>query len=99
MVFLSFSVVASDNPLLKAIQHTDSAIRAPTGKTIAEHAEIALTHANTARNDKEHKINNKHLDEGIKCLDDAINEDRNGNVDAARQAAADALDYFIQAEK
>ena len=48
--FLSGNAWATTNHLEQAIQHTESAISATNGPTIAEHAEMARIHATAARN-------------------------------------------------
>jgi len=96
MAFLSFSAVAGQSHLDEAIQHAEAAAASTNGKTIAKHAQEAKTHAKAAKNDK---TDAKHLDEGIKCLDGAIKEGNDGNLDAAKKEAADAVKHFKQAAK
>jgi soluble cytochrome b562 len=96
MALLSFSAVAGQSHLDEAIQHAEAAVASADGKTIAKHAQEAKTHAQAAKNDK---TDAKHLDEGIKCLDGAIKEGNDGNLDAAKKEATDAVKHFKQAAK
>ncbi|MBA3756976.1 MAG: hypothetical protein H0X02_12460 [Nitrosomonas sp.] len=96
MALFSFSAIAADSHLDQAIQHAEAAITSPDGKAVAQHAEEAKTHAKAAKNDK---TDGKHMDEGIKCLDDAVKEGKAGNTDAAKKAARDAVNHFKQAAK
>lgn len=96
MVVFSLSGMAGDNQLIDAIQHTQRAITAVDGMDVAKHAEMAKNHANVAKTDKHHTYDNKQMDDGIKCLDDAIKEGMDGNAEAARKAANDALKHFTQ---
>lgn len=99
MALFSFGVLAESSHLDQAIQHAESAVKSADGKTVAHHARMAKNHANAAKNQKDRHISRKHLDEGIKCLDDAVKEGVNGNIDAAKQAATDAVKHFKQATK
>lgn len=99
MSLISFGVLAGSSHLDEAMQHTEAAITSPDGKTVAQHAAEAKTHANAAKNDKQHKVDSKHVDEGIKSLDDAVKEGNGGNTDAAQKAAREALNHFKQAAK
>lgn len=94
MALLSFSALAESSHLDQAIQHAESAAKSTDGKTIAHHARMAKNHANAAKNQKDRVINRKHLDEGIQCLNDAAKEGEDGNTDAAKQAATDAVKHF-----
>ena len=96
MTLLSFSAIAGQSHLDEAIQHAEAAVASTDGKTVAQHAEEAKTHAKAAKNDK---TDAKHLDEGIKCLDGAIKEGNDGNLDAAKKEATDAVKHFKQAAK
>jgi len=97
MVVFSLSAMAGDNRLIDAIQHTKRAVTAVDGMDVAKHAEMAKNHANAAKTDKHNKYDDKQMDDGIKCLDDAIKEGMDGNAEAARKAANDALKHFTQA--
>ena len=99
MALFSFSVLAESGHLAQAIQHAESAVKSADGKTVAHHARMAKNHANAAKNQKDRVINRQHLDEGTKCLDDAVKEGEDGNTDAAKQAATDAVKHFKQATK
>ncbi len=96
MALLSFGATAGSNHLEQAIQHAETAMTSVDGKTVAQHASEARVHAKSAKNDKS---DSKHLDEGIKCLDDAVKEGTDGNTDAAKKAAKDAVEHFKQATK
>lgn len=97
MVFFSLGVMAGDNQLIDAIQHTQRAVTAVDSNDVVKHAEMAKNHANAAKTDKYNKFDNKQMDDGIKCLNDAIKEGKDGNAEAARKAANDALKHFTQA--
>ncbi len=97
MVLFSLNVQAGDNELIDAIQHTQKAVTAKNGDDVIKHAEMAKGHANAAKNDKYINVENKQMDDGIKFLNDAINEGKGGNLEAAREAARDALKHFTQA--
>lgn len=97
MAFLSFSTLAASSNLDQAIQHAEAAIKSEKGKSIAEHATEAKKYANASKSDKDKVIDRKHLDEGIKCLTDAIKEGEDENIDAAKKAAKDAVEHFKQA--
>ena len=97
MILFSLSAMAGESHLVHAIKHAEAAAAAADGKAVAEHAGQAKTHAIDAKNDKTSKSDPKHIDEGIKCLDDAIKEGKSGNTDAAKKAAADAVSHFKQA--
>jgi len=99
MALFSFSALAGSSHLDQAIEHAESAAKSADGKTVAHHAGVAKSHANAAKSQKDRIINRKHLDEGIKCLDDAVKEGRDGNTDEAKQAAKDAVKHFKQATK
>jgi len=97
MALFSFSAVAAGQSHLdQAIQHAEAAATSADGKTVAKHAQEAKTHAKGAKNDK---TDAKHLDEGIKFLDDAIKEGNEGNSDAAKKAATDAVKHLKEAAK
>ncbi len=97
MALFSFGAVAAgQNHLDQAIQHAEAAVTSADGKTVAKHAQEAKTHAKGAKNDK---TDAKHLDEGIKFLDDAIKEGNEGNSDAAKKAATDAVKHLKEAAK
>jgi len=92
----SFNVHADDSHLKEAIKHTQEAVQATDAKTIAQHVEEAKKHAAAAKSEEPE---DKHIQEGLKCLDDALRESRNDKTDSARKAASDALDKFNQAKK
>lgn len=92
----SFNVHADDSHLKETIKHTQEAVQAVDVKTIAQHVKEAKKHAMAAQSENPE---DKHIQEGMKCLDDALRESRNDEADSARKAASDALDKFNQAEK
>ena len=68
--------------------------------TIAEHAEMAKTHANAAKNEKNlTATGGTHLDAGIRSLDQAIENGKLGAADSARKAAEDAVTHLKEASK
>ena len=95
----SFSAFAKIDPLIEAILHTYSAVRAPDGISVAQHAAVAIIHANATKNDKDQIVDRRLLEDGIKSLDDAVKEGTSGNTDAAREAANDALIYITHSAK
>lgn len=97
MILFSLSAIAGESHLVHAIKHAEAAAAAADGKAVAEHAEHAKAHAIDAKNNKNSKSDPKHIDEGIKCLDDAIKEGKGGNAEAAKKAATDAVNHFKQA--
>lgn len=99
MTFFSLSAVAGASHLDQAIQHSEAAAKSADGKAVAKHATEAKKHANAAKNDKDRQIDAKHLDEGIKSLDEAVKEGKDGEANAAKKAAADAIEHFKQAAK
>ena len=96
LALFSFGAIAAGSHLDEAIQHAEAAVNSSDGKGVAQHAEESKTHAKAAKNDK---TDAKHVDEGIKCLDDAIKEGKDGNTEAAKKAARDAVNHFKQAAK
>ena len=96
--FMSFSAQASSN-LDQAIKHSEAALKSDKGTSVAEHAAEAKKYAHAAKNEKDRVIEGKHVDEGIKCLSDAMKEGEKGNTDEAKKAVNDALDHFKQAAK
>lgn len=97
MILFSLSAIAGESHLVHAIKHAEAAAAAADGKAVAEHAEHAKAHAIDAKNNKNAKSDPKHIDDGIKCLDDAIKEGKGGNAEAAKKAATDAVTHFKQA--
>lgn len=91
----SFNVHADDSHLKEAIKHTEEAVQAKDAKTIAQHVEEAKKHAAAAKSEKPEDTR---IQEGLKSLDDALRESKDGKEDSARKAAGDALDKFNQAE-
>lgn len=96
--FVSFGVHAASN-LDQAIKHSEAALKSETGKSVADHAAEAKKYAQAAKNDKDRVIEGKHLDEGIKCLSDAMKEGEKNDADEAKKAVKDAIEHFKQATK
>ncbi|MBL8497706.1 hypothetical protein ABF87_10340 [Nitrosomonas sp. JL21] len=95
---MSLNVHAASN-LDQAIQHSEAALKSEKGTSVAEHAAEAKKYAQAAKNDKDKVIEGKHLDEGIKCLSDAMKEGEKNNADEAKKAVKDAIEHFKQASK
>ncbi len=95
--FFSLSALAGAGHLDQAIQHAEMAVKSTDGKAVAKHAMEAKKYANAAKNDKDRQIDTNHMDEGIKSLDDAVKEGKDGETDAAKKAASDAIEHFNQA--
>ncbi len=102
LAFISFNAFSSYSPfagfdhLSEAILHTYSASKSSNGKAVAKYAEVARIHANATKNDHYRKINHNFLEEGIRCLNLAVKEGKNGNTDAAKLAVDDALLFLLQ---
>lgn len=96
LALISFGTVAADSHLDEAIQHAQAAATSSDSKAVVQHATEAITHAKAAKNDK---TDSKHINEGLKCLDDAVKEGNAGNIDAAKKEATDAVKHFKQAAK
>jgi hypothetical protein len=100
--FLSFSTWASNNPdpnmdpLTEAIIQTYSAIHAIEVNSIIQHAEIAKIHAKATKNDIYQKVDHRLLDYGIESLNNVVTEVNSGNIEAAREAAHNALVFITQ---
>jgi hypothetical protein len=88
LAFCSFGV-AAESHVAQALKHAEAAAKASDGKTIAEHAEKSKMHAKTA---------DEHLDAGIKSLDEAIDQGKQGRTDAAKKAAEEAVTHLKSAE-
>lgn len=80
---------AEEDHLEEAIKHATEAADAADGKSIAQHAGLARTHAKTA---------DDHLDAGIKSLDSAIKQGQLGHDDRAKKAAETAKAHLKAAE-
>lgn len=99
MGLLSFGTFAASSNLDQAIQHAAAATKSKEAKSVVEHATEAKKYANASKSDRDKVIDRNHLDEGIKCLTDAVKEGEDGNTDAAKKAAKDAVEHFKQAAK
>lgn len=93
---LSLNVLAARSHLELAIQYAEAALYAKDEKTLVEHAQEAKKYANTAKNEKG---DNRYLQQGLQCLNDAVSEAQSGKMNAATKAAKDALDHFKQATR
>lgn len=105
IAFSSFNVRSSFHPFLSldhftaAILETYSAINASDETAIVKHAEQAKKHALAAKNDVSQDIDNQLLDRGIKSLIIVVVEVSNGNIEAAKEAAHNALVYITQSAR
>lgn len=103
--FSSFNVQSSFHPFLgldhftEAILETYSAINASDVNAIVKHAEQAKKHAVAAKYDVSQEIDNQLLDRGIKSLIIVVLEVSNGNIEAAKEAAHNALVFITQSAK
>lgn len=88
------AVAGTRSHLEQAMQYSEAALYARDGKTLMEKAEEAKQQATLASRER---AGGKHMEQGLQCLDNAINEAKAGNVEAARTASKDALDHFTQA--
>lgn len=103
LIFLySLSATASINAfarmdhLTEAIVHTYSAIHAPDGETIVQHANLARIHAKATKNDIGQEVDHELLDYGINSLNVVVKEVIAGSIEAAREAAHIALVFITQ---
>ncbi|MGZ5007570.1 MAG: small metal-binding protein SmbP [Methylobacter sp.] len=85
----SLTVYADEDHIEKALKHAKEAGKAGDAKTIAEHAELARTHAKTA---------DEHLDAGISSLDNAIAQGKQGDAAKAKQSVEEAITHLKKAE-
>ena len=99
MALFSFSALAESSHFDQAIQHAVAAAKSDDGEAIANHAKMSKKYANASKSETDRQINRKHLDEGIKSLDEAVKEVNDGDTDAAKHAATDAIRHFNQATK
>ena len=97
MAIFSFSALATSSHLDQAIQHAQAAVKSVDGEAVAQHARMSKNHANAAKSDRDRVINREHLDQGIESLNVAVSEGKDGNTEAAQQAATDAINHFKQA--
>lgn len=80
---------AEESHIAEALKHTKTAIQASDGKGVAEHAEVAKTHA---------KASVEHLNAAITNLDGAIEHGKAGHDDLAKKAAEEALTHLKAAQ-
>jgi Small metal-binding protein len=85
----AFGAYAGESHMAEALKHAEAAVKADSGKTIAEHAEVAKTHAKTA---------DEHLDAGIASLNDAIDHGKMKHADLAKKAAEEAVTHLKAAQ-
>ncbi|MBL8497445.1 MAG: hypothetical protein IT524_02800 [Nitrosomonas sp.] len=93
-VLTANAVAGTRSHLDQAMQYSEAALYARDGKTLIEKAEEAKQQASLASAEK---VDGKHREQGLQCLDNAIKEAKAGNVEAARTASKDALDHFTRA--
>jgi Small metal-binding protein len=89
LTLASFGVYAGESHIAEALKHAEAAVKADDGKAIAEHAEVAKTHAKTA---------DEHLDAGIASLNDAIDHGKMKHADLAKKAAEEAVTHLKAAQ-
>lgn len=89
LTLCSIGVFAEESHNGQALKHAEVAAKATDGKTVAEHADKAKTHA---------KVANEHLDLGIKSLDSAIEHGKLGHTDLAKKAAEEAVTHLKAAQ-
>ena len=105
IAFSSFNTWATSNPnpsmdpLTEAIVQTYSAIHAAEVNSIIQHAEIAKIHVKATKNDIYQKVDHQLLDYGIESLNDVVVEVNSGNIEAAREAAHNALVFITQSAR
>lgn len=99
MAIFSSSALATTSHLDQAIQHAQAAVKSTDGDAVAQHAGMSKKHANAAKGDHDRVINRKHLDQGIDSLNVAISEGKDGNTEAAQQAATEAIQHFKHATR
>ena len=89
LTFAAFGTYAGESHMAEALKHAEAAVKADDGKGIAEHAEVAKTHAKTA---------DEHLDAGVTSLDGAIEHGKMGHADLAKKAAEEAVTHLKAAQ-
>jgi hypothetical protein len=89
LTLVSFGAYAGESHMAEALKHAEAAVKADDGKTIAEHAEVAKTHAKTA---------DEHLDAGIASLTDAIDHGKMKHADLAKKSAEEAVTHLKAAQ-
>ena len=71
--------------MAQALMQAEAAAEASDGKSIAQHAEDALTHAKSA---------DRHLDAAIKSLEETIEHGNQGHIYSAKKAAIEAKTHL-----
>ena len=99
MALFSFSALAQSGHFDEAVQHAEAAVKSDDAASIANHASMSKKYANASKSETDRQINRTHLDEAINSLDGAIEEGNDGDADAAKQAAEDAVKHFNQATR
>ena len=89
LTLASFGAYAGESHMAEALKHAEAAAKADDGKTIAEHAEKAKTHAKAA---------DEHLDAGITSLNDAIDHGKMKHGDLAKKSAEEAVTHLKAAQ-
>ena len=97
MAIFSSNALATSSHLDQAIDHAQAAVKSTDGDAVAQHAGMSKQHANAAKSDNDRIINRAHLDQGIDSLNVAVSEGKEGNTEAAREAATDAIQHFEHA--
>ena len=98
--FFSFSVIAQNDQLDKAINHAEEASKASDSKGIAAHAEKAQPFALAAK--KEMHLSDErrnHLEAGIISLGHAVEKGNLDATDSARHAAEEAVRHFKEVKE
>ena len=54
----------------------------------------AITQANAAKDEQKYQEDRNFIDEGLRSLDETVNKDRKGEVEAAQEAARKAFEHF-----
>ena len=97
MAIFSSGALATSSHLDQAIQHAQAAVKSTDGDAVAQHAGMSKRHAVAAKSDNDRVINREHLDQGIESLNVSVSEGKDGNTDAAQQAATEAIQHFKHA--
>jgi hypothetical protein len=80
---------AAESHMAEALKHAEAATKASDGKTVAEHADAAKTHA---------AVVSEHLTAGLKSLNDTIDHSKMGHDDMAKKSAEEAVTHLKAAQ-
>lgn len=95
LIICSPLAVAQDNHhLAQAIMNAQAASRATTGEGVAEHAQMALTHAQAEMAADHPSSEDTHVNAAIVSLNDAIEQGHEGHVNLAQKAAREAKSHL-----